>query len=161
MKMENNFIHEYAPQISLEEATENDVQALLEIEQSVAGQNTYSPYASIEEILEEMKLSKAYFIRNESGARVGSIFWQKTNEKAYIHGLVVDPRYAGNKYGKAALQKVLSEKCIDVLIVELTVHPRGPGRKIYEELGFGVVETVENMYSDGEMRYVMQKKMDV
>lgn len=140
--------------LSLQEASEADIETLLEIERSVAGTHTYSALLTAEEQKGELEKGTVYLIKNGSAA-VGYISYeQKGPEHIYISGLAVKPESQGKGFAREAMTRLIAEHP-EAKRIDLVTHPDGPGLKLYESLDFVVEERKENYFGDGEPRLVL------
>lgn len=141
----------------LQEATDADIAALLDIEKSVAGPKTYSPMLTEEDWREEMESSSVFLIRSGDQV-VGNISYEeKSPEHLYISGLVVKPEFQGKGIAREVLMQVLSQHA-SARRVDLETHPDNPALKLYESLGFKVESRSENHFGDGEPRLILAIK---
>lgn len=135
--------------------TEEDINALIVVEQSVSGQSTYSPMLTKEEWVEELKNNEIFFIEDDQKQIVGNINLHKNNREGTLDGLVVMPEFQGQGFARKALEYALKTVLADCTTINLFVHPNGPARKLYESLGFLVSQELENYFGDGEPRLEM------
>ncbi|HQT82559.1 MAG TPA: GNAT family N-acetyltransferase [Candidatus Paceibacterota bacterium] len=149
---------ERPPSLTLERATEKDVDAFLDLERSVANLRTYSAVTDRGEALAEIEGNILYLIR-EDDEIVGSVAYEmKAPDHAYISGLVIRPGSQGSGIGKAAMVQIL-EKLKGIPTIDLVTHPHNVRAiKLYESLGFVIGEQKENHFGDGEPRIVMTLK---
>ena len=92
--MEKTPTQENAP-VLLKEASISDIPVLLELEQSVAGINVYSPMLDENEWKEELQKNKVYLIE-KNNAVVGNLSYErKGSDHVYISGIVVVPAFQG------------------------------------------------------------------
>lgn len=138
--------------------TPQDIDLLIKIENTVAGQPTYSPMLTKGEWLGEIKNNEIFFIKNEQGEVAGSIDLHKDGIKGTLDGLVVMSQFQGQGFAKRALEHTLNTILLDCTILNLFVHPNGPARKLYERLGFVMSQRLENYFGDGEPRLEMVLK---
>ena len=144
-------------ELELERATLEDAQTLLEIERTTIGQKTYSGYFEEEEIAEYLRNDVVYLIKARE-LTAGSISYEiKSENHAYISGLVVKPEFQGQGIARKAMSKLL-EELEPYKELDLVVHPDNTGAvKLYESLGFVVKSRQENFFGDGEPRVIMVK----
>ena len=144
------------PTLSMERASEADIQALIEIEKSIPETNTYSHMFTEEEWKEELA-SNTIEILKLGDVVVGSLTYEeKSPEHIYISGIVVRPEYQGKGIATNAIKSVL-EKYPDAERIDLVTHPDNPALRIYESLGFKVEERKEDYFGDGEPRLVLAR----
>lgn len=138
----------------LVEATENDIEALIDVERSVTKTNTYSPMTGEKAWKEELASNKVYLIK-EGDINVGSIAYEeKTPEHIYISGIIVRPDYQGRGIATSAMKQVL-ERYPNATRFDLVTHPENPALSLYQSLGFQIESRVENYWGDGEPRLVL------
>lgn len=144
-----------ALELNLKKVTESDIPILLALEKSVAGAKTYSAMLSTEEWQDELKNNEVFLIE-QTGQPVGSIMYEiKSPERAYLSGLVIDPRFQGQGLGRQALELVLGQ-LKDFKRIDLVTHPdNSRALKLYQSLGFVVEARKENYFGDGEPRFVL------
>jgi len=77
---------------------------------------------------------------------------------AYVYGVSTVPKFERNGYARKLLQYVMETlKEMGIKRIELTVDMDNfTAKKIYEELGFKIVETLDNEYGDNVERYLMR-----
>jgi len=143
--------------ISLQKASEQDLETYLEIEKSVAGDKTYSAITDKDEALEELKNNVVYFIKKDEEI-VGSVAYElKGEDHAYLSGLVIKPEFQGQGLAREALVKIL-EELKGVKRIDLVTHPDNiKALKLYTSLGFDIEGRKENYFGDGEPRVILAK----
>ncbi|MDP2652299.1 MAG: GNAT family N-acetyltransferase [bacterium] len=144
--------------ITFKRAATKDVDAFLDIEQSIHETRTYSAMTDPKEVLEEIEKGVVYLIL-ENEKVVGSVVYlMKTPEHAHIDGLIVRPEFQNRGIGRTAMLKIL-EELKNVPKIDLVTHPDNEyAIKLYESLGFILGERIENYFGDGEPRVVMTLK---
>jgi ribosomal-protein-alanine N-acetyltransferase len=147
------------PHISMEEASEADMDALIDIEKSVPKTNAYSPMLTERGWERELAENTVYLIKS-GDIPVGSIAYaEKSPEHVYISGVIVRPEYQGRGIATNAIKEVL-EKYPNASRIDLVTHPENPALGLYESLGFKVEERKENYFGDGEPRLVLALTKD-
>ena len=151
--MEGFETREEAP-ISMLEASEADIDALIDIEKAVPKTNVYSPMLTERAWKEELSENTVYLIK--SGITpVGSLAYEeKSPDHVYISGIVVRPEYQGRGIASNAIKEVIA-KYSTAKRIDLVTHPDNPALKLYESLGFRVEERKENYFGDGQPRLVL------
>ena len=140
--------------VSLENASEADIQELIDTEKSVSGPHTYSPTLDESEWKEELKKNSVYLIK-VAGRTVGNFSYeQKSPEHLYISGIVVSPEFQGRGIAKTVLTQFLNQHK-EVMRIDLVTHPDNPALKLYQSLGFEVESRQENYWGEGEPRLVL------
>jgi ribosomal protein S18 acetylase RimI-like enzyme len=141
--------------LSLQRVTLEEAQTLLEIEKTTRGLKTYFGYFTEEEIKNYISNDIVYFIKKDDEI-VGSISYEiKSEERAYLSGLVIKPEFQGQGLAKQALTRLL-EELNRFKVIDLAVHPDNiSALKLYESLGFVVKDRKESYYSDGEPRLIL------
>ena len=141
--------------LSFRRATISDVSILLGLEKSVSGKNTYSPMLEESEWKEELQNNTVYLIERDNIV-VGNVSYEKMdNDRAYISGLVVDPRFQSRGIARGAIMQVL-EELKDFKRIDLVTHPENHiALGLYHSLGFVTESRQENYYGDGEPRLVL------
>lgn len=147
-----------AENIKFIKATDTDIATYISIVKKV-NSKIYMAVMTADEVRAEMNRGPLYMIRSGNDT-VGIISYEtRPDGSVYITELVIDPQFQGKGYGRAAMQKVLSE--IGTAPVSLITHPENaPAIRLYESLGFyksGVRK--ENMFGDGEPRieFILKK----
>ena len=79
-------------------------------------------------------------------------------EVAYVYGVSTVPKFERNGYARILLEYVMKNlKEIGIKKIELTVDMDNfTAKKIYENLGFKIVENLDNEYGDNIERYLMR-----
>jgi PhnB protein len=139
--------------IAVQEASESDIPALLEIEHSVSNTNTYSAMLTEAEWKEELQKGITYLIKEGEDVAGLISYEQRSPDHIYISGLAVKPEYQGKGIARYSLTRLLSEHP-GTKRFDLVTHPDGPGLKLYQSLGFQVEERKEDYYGDGEPRVI-------
>ncbi|KND49281.1 MAG: hypothetical protein AB203_02700 [Parcubacteria bacterium C7867-008] len=140
--------------ISIEEASEADIEVLIDIEKSLPQTNTYSAMYTEDEWKQELAENKIYLIKDRE-VPIGSVAYvERSLEHIYISGIVVRPEYQGKGIATNAIKGVL-EKYRNATRFDLATHPDNPALKLYESLGFKVEERKENYFGDGEPRLIL------
>lgn len=142
-------------EIVLTKAGMDDIPVLLEIEQSLAGHNIYSPMLDVDEWREELAQSLVFLIKKD-GQVVGDTSYNRDgNNSAYITGLALKPEFQGQGIGRAVMGQILSD-LKDVKRITLAVHPDNHAAlSIYHSLGFTLESRKENYFEDGEPRLIL------
>lgn len=144
---------------TLMQASEADIDTLLELEKSVAGPHTYSAMLEADDWKEELKSCSVFLIKSGNEV-VGNISYEiKSPEHIYISGLVVTPEFQGKGIAKKVLTQVL-DKYSNTKRIDLVTHPDNPALKLYESLGFKIESRKENYWGEGEPRLVLVLQRD-
>ena len=79
-------------------------------------------------------------------------------ESAYVYGVSTVPKFQKNGYAKILLQFVMKTlKEMGIKKIELTVDMDNfTAKRIYEKLGFEIVDNLDNEYGDNVERYLMR-----
>jgi ribosomal protein S18 acetylase RimI-like enzyme len=145
-------------EIILKRATDQDVDKFIDIERSIGQLKTYSLMTDKEEALQEIDNNIVYFIilNNEI---VGSVMYEnKSNDHAYISGLVVNPKCQGRGIARQAME-VIMEELGEKKRIDLVTHPENDKAiNLYQSLGFSIKGRKENYFGDGEPRVIMVKE---
>ena len=141
--------------MKLKRATKADIPALLSIEQSIAGEKTYSALLTEEEWIASLSKELVYLIEND-GRVAGSIMYEmKSPVHAYISGLAVMPEFQGQGIAREAMELVLKE-IGPIERIDLVTHPENiKAVNLYTSLGFTVESRTENYFGDGEPRITL------
>lgn len=140
--------------VSLRQASEADIEALIDIEEAVPKTNAYSPMVTERGWKRELSENTVLIIEVD-GKAVGSIAYaEKSPEHVYISGMIVRPEYQGRGLATRAMREVMA-KYPDTKRIDLVTHPDNPALNLYESLGFTVEERKENYFGDGEPRLVL------
>lgn len=141
--------------IDLQVASPLDIPKIIEIEQSVSGDKTYSPMLTEREWQEAFKKVKTFLIKSKNDL-VGEVSYEiKDSEHSYIDGLVIKLEFQGKGFARKAMEKIMEELKIYKRI-DLVTHPENKRAiQLYESFGFKIEKQVENYFGDGEPRVVM------
>lgn len=95
---------------------------------------------------------------NEELMSVIEVLSSFDKEVAYVYGVSTVPKFERNGYARILLQYVMETlKEIGIRRIELTVDMDNfTAKRIYEELGFEIVGTLDNEYGDNIERYLMR-----
>lgn len=109
--------------------------------------------------MEEITKNIVYFIILDNEI-VGSVIYEnKSEDHAYISGLVIDQKYQGQGLARKAMELIM-EELKDKKRIDLVTHPENDKAiNLYKSLGFIIGETKENYFGDGEPRIVMVKEI--
>jgi ribosomal-protein-alanine N-acetyltransferase len=118
----------------------------------VAIENLCFKFPKSESIFREEK--HKYLVAKDENKVVGYIGIEKILDEKHIINLAVHPDYQGKGIGKRLLQQVLNDE--EVFFLEVRTSNE-TARKIYERLGFKVINIRKGYYADGEDAYVMQR----
>ena len=79
-------------------------------------------------------------------------------EIAYVYGVSTVPKFQKNGYARTLLQFVMETlKEMGIKKIELTVDMDNfTAKRIYEKLGFKIVDNLDNEYGDNVERYLMR-----
>lgn len=79
-------------------------------------------------------------------------------EVAYVYGVSTVPKFQKNGYAKTLLQFVMKTlKEMGIKKIELTVDiDNFIAKRIYEKLGFKIIDNLDNEYGDNIGRYLMR-----
>ncbi len=139
---------------TLQEASEADMEVLIDIEKSVEKTKVYSPMLSEKAWKEELAECQVYLI-TYGDTMVGSLAYEeKTPDHIYISGIIVRPEFQGKGIATNAMKQVLA-KYSDAARIDLVTHPENRALKLYQSLGFVVEGREENYFGDGEPRLVL------
>jgi len=139
---------------SLHSASLEDIDVLIDIEQSVPKTDTYSPMLTERGWQREMAEYTVEIIKMGDVA-VGSIAYaEKEPGHVYISGVIVRPEYQGRGIATNAIRQVL-DRYSGASRIDLVTHPDNPALKLYESLGFKVEERKENYFGDGQPRLML------
>ena len=95
---------------------------------------------------------------NEELMSVIEVLSSFDKEVAYVYGVSTVPKFERNGYARILLQYVIKTlKEMGIRRIELTVDMDNfTAKRIYEELGFEIVGTLDNEYGDNVERYLMR-----
>ncbi|MBI2065009.1 MAG: GNAT family N-acetyltransferase [Candidatus Yanofskybacteria bacterium] len=146
------------PDITFRKATIEDIDTFIEIEKTAVGLKVYSGITDKEEAKEEIENNEVYFIIKD-GEIVGSTEYQvKSQEEAYLGGLVIKPKFQDKGIARQAIEFRLN-KVKDKKRVWLVTHPdNSKVIKLYLSYGFVIESRKENYYGDGEPRLVLARQ---
>lgn len=148
--------------ISLRKADNSDIEKLVELEKSVAGDKTSSIIPStMAEWAEDIKNGVVYLIQKD-GVVVGDIQYEKKGEgHMQITGLVVKPEFQRQGIAREALTQIL-EELKNFKRIDLTTHPKNTkALELYKSLGFVVESEKEDYYGDGQPRLILVLQKNV
>ncbi len=110
-----------------------------------------------------IEFGRVYALVDEFGFVIGSceIFRAWQAEEAHLFAISIHPDYQSKGLGKFLLDVVLKDlKKWGVKRVKLTVSPKNDiAIKLYESFGFEKEKFVENLYGEGEDRWIMRLEM--
>ena len=143
--------------LSFRRATEEDIEAYLELERTAIGNKTYSGIVDKDEAQEDFSENEVYLIYKDGKLAGSTEFEMKSPEHAYLSGVVVHPDFQGQGIAREAalfrLEKLKGVKRIDVV-----THPENIKIiDLYESLGFTVEKQIENYFGDGEPRVMLAR----
>ena len=95
---------------------------------------------------------------NEELMSVIEVLSSFDKEVAYVYGVSTVPKFERNGYARILLQYVMETlKEMGIRRIELTVDMDNfTAKRIYQELGFEIVGTLDNEYGDNVERYLMR-----
>ena len=137
-------------------ATKQDIAELLLIEQTTVGLKTYSAILEQSEWEDTIKSGSVFLVKNSEKENIGYVSYElKSNNHAYISGIVIVPEYQGQGLAKRTMNRVLEEIHV-IKRIDLVTHPDNiKAIKLYESLGFIIESRKENYFGDGEPRVTM------
>lgn len=136
--------------LHLEEATIKDIPILINIEQEVTSEKTYSAMVTEEEWLKELRENKVFLIKKE-GALVGELAYQiRDDQEIYLSGIVILKQFRRQGIARGVLSDLLNKYPINNF--SLVTHPNNHAIFLYQSLGFKILERTENYFGDGEPR---------
>ncbi len=143
--------------ILLKRATLEDLKEVLDIE-SVACSKIYFCRRTEQEVKDYINNDIVYLIKR-GNIIVGTISYEmKTQDHAYINGLVIKPQYRDQGISKQAVE-ILLDELRDKKRIDLPVHPHNnPAIMLYLSLGFIIESWEDNHYGDGEPRLILVYK---
>jgi len=143
--------------LSFRRATEEDIDAYLELERTAIANKTYSGIVDRDEALQDFSENDVYLIYKD-GKLVGSTELEmKSSDHAYLSGVVVHPDFQGQGIAReAALFRL--EKLKGVRRVDVVTHPENfKIIELYKSLGFVIERQIENYFGDGEPRLMLAR----
>ncbi len=140
--------------LQLRKATLLDIPILLKLENSVSIE-TYSAMLVEDDWKEALQNGVVYIIESDHHI-IGSLSYEmKSNNHAYISGLVIEPASQHKGFGKEALSQLLLQ-LKDIQRVDLVTHPDNHAAlKLYQSLGFVIESRKENYYGEGQPRLIL------
>jgi len=146
--------------ISLRRATVEDIDEFLEVENTVADRKVFAILPDENEArkdaLKDIIKYFVYFIERD-GKTVGTASYEmKSENHAYLFGVVVPPEFQRQGIARRAVEIIL-EMLKDIKLIDLVVHPENEKAiGLYKALGFKQIgEPMENYFGDGEPRIKM------
>jgi ribosomal protein S18 acetylase RimI-like enzyme len=143
--------------ILLKRATLDDLREVLDIE-SVACSKIYFCRRTEQEVKDYINNDIVYLIKR-GDIIVGTISYEmKTQDHAYINGLIIKSQYRDQGISKQAVE-ILLDELKDKKRIDLPVHPyNNPAIMLYLSLGFIIESWRDNHYGDGEPRLILVYK---
>lgn len=117
----------------------------------------------LEEFLAANSNAHTYIWNNQEGRLTGyiTILLDPSNPSAEILNIGVDPEFQLEGYGTQLMlfaQKLATDSKKDSIKLMTTVSNFG-AQEFYKIMGFKVIGEVENAFSDGKSRYILEKKL--
>ena len=143
-------------ELTFKHANEEDIMELLLIEQTTVGLKTYSAMLEQSEWEDAIKNGPVFLVKNSEEENIGYVSYElKSNNHAYISGIVIVPKFQGQGLAKRIMNHVLEEIHV-IKRIDLVTHPDNiKAIKLYESLGFTIESRKENYFGDGEPRVTM------
>lgn len=82
-------------------------------------------------------------IIEKDGAAIGAIETQDKDDKIFLLNLKIDPKFQDNGIGTELIRKMVNSSEKENKPVELQVLKVNPAQKLYERLGFEVIDETE------------------
>lgn len=138
------------PELILIKATHQDIPKLIHLEKDASNEKTYSAMLTEEDWVEEFKKSYVFFIKYGQDI-VGELSYEVTGSSGvYISGILVLKEFRGLGIAKKVLTDLLNK--YPNYNFSLVTHPDNPAVFLYQNLGFNILERIENYFGDGEPR---------
>ena len=137
-------------------ANKENIADLLLIEQTTLGLKTYSAMLEQSEWEDAIKNGPVFLVKDSEQENIGYVSYElKSNNHAYISGIVIVPKFQGQGLAKRIMNHVLEEIHV-IKRIDLVTHPDNiKAIKLYESLGFTIESRKENYFGDGEPRVTM------
>ena len=147
--------------IALEQPDAAIITDILNIEQEALGEGALNEYV----VVPMLRYGKVYAAVDEQDNAVACAYFMRSmddTDTAYLVSVAVLPMLRGQNVGTALLEYALSHlKQYGIMRVMISVDPANVSAlAVYrEQLGFSVVDTVQDEFGPGEDRLVMSKKL--
>jgi ribosomal protein S18 acetylase RimI-like enzyme len=144
-------------QIQFLQATENDAERFVALQERSTDLKLYGPVGGLKEALREISDNVLYLVRIRDEI-VGSVACRvRSDGSVYISNVVVAPDHRRRGIARAAMLFVL-EQHKNARRVDLVTHPENePALRLYRSLGLAVEARRENHFGDGEPRLVLAR----
>lgn len=150
--------HQVINEIVLIEATHQDIPQLIHLEYDAVHEKTYSAMTTHEDWQEEFRTSKVFFIKYKQDI-VGNLSYEiREPDEIYLSGILILESFRGLGIAKRVLTDLLRN--YPNYNFTLVTHPLNTALFLYQNLGFVMLERMENYFGDGEPRvrlYLKQK----
>jgi ribosomal protein S18 acetylase RimI-like enzyme len=107
--------------------------------------------------------SDTYILNDEKEKLVGffAVINMTDKKKMELLSIIIDPLSQRHGYGRKIMEfaEKLAKKASFETIVLVTNVKNTPAINFYKSLGYKIIKTAENYYSDGETRYIFEKKV--
>ena len=134
--------------VIIKKMTPDDVDGVIEIEQSAYGDHHWSKESFLNEISNE--LARYYSLYTPNGILAGYAGCWHILEEAHITTIAIRPEYRRKKFGEALLKKIIDD-CYSEKIKYITLEVRvsnEPAIKLYSKYGFSSFGTRKAYYQD-------------
>ncbi len=145
----------------LEQPDATVISSILDIEQQAFGDGALNEYV----VVPMLRYGKVYAALDDQGYAVACAYFMRSmddTDTAYLLSVAVLPAFRGQNVGTALLEYALSHiKKLGILRVRISVDPANvDALSVYrEQLGFSVVDTVQDEFGPGEDRLVMSRNL--
>jgi ribosomal protein S18 acetylase RimI-like enzyme len=121
---------------TLERATTDDVETLVEFERKVVNPKLYGPALDFESAIKEIEKNTFFFIKIGNAVIGTAAYCERTDKTVYISNVAVDPIYRRQGVAREVVCRILHE-CSKAPRVELVTHPENENAlRLYFSLGF-------------------------
>ena len=137
--------------------TPEDVDGVIQIEQSAYGDHHWSRESFIGEISNE--LARYYALHTPDGKLAGYAGCWHILEEAHITTIAISPEYRRRKYAEALLKRIIDD-CYKEKIKYITLEVRVSNAvaiSCYERCNFVKIAERKRYYSNGEDALIMEK----
>ena len=141
-------------------ATEQDLAALLKIEQAAFSKDQFSE-DQISYLLTDSRATNLLLEYKSEAAASASLVWRKSNKNARLYNIGVDPAFQGMGFGNILLEECELEairRGCDKIVLE--VREDNPAVKFYKDHGYTFVRRLKDYYGKRQNGIKMSKDLE-
>ncbi|MGK7391404.1 MAG: GNAT family N-acetyltransferase [Candidatus Cyclobacteriaceae bacterium M2_1C_046] len=135
--------------IKLKKAAPPDEKYLLWLRKATMGQHLQNSGMEVNEeshlkgLLYKYEIAEIIFLSN---TRIGLLKKAENDSSVEIIQIQIEPDYQGKGIGQYLIRKIIDDAALLKKAVSLSVLKANPARKLYERLGFKIVDEDENSF---------------